>query len=82
MDPDFRVCSCELRTALGLAIQETAAAEADMVDISNCCRKIPLYTIIGLLAAVGAAFAFMYFDGDMKIHTHKPLIASDIPKTT
>jgi hypothetical protein len=53
-----------------------------MVDISNCCRKIPLYTIIGLLAAVGAAFAFMYFDGDMKIHTHKPVIASDIPKTT
>jgi hypothetical protein len=77
------VCGYELRTALGLATQETPpAVEVDVFDISNSCQKIPLYTVIGLLVTVGAAFTFMYFAGDMKIHMHKPVIASEVPKTS
>ena len=64
-----------------MVIQETAAAETEVIDISSSCRKIPLYIVIGLLAAVVAAFAFMYFDGYMKVHTHKPAVAAGVPKT-
>lgn len=68
------MCDCALRTALALAIQGTAVADTEGFEVPDGCRKSPLYTVTGILVVVVAAFAFVYFDRCMKVHTHKPVI--------